>query len=168
MSETIRIVPTRLDFTSTAYHSETNVDNAFTNTDSETYATITGTVSSKSNVGCYLRGFDLSLVPSFATVTNVSAKVKVSTTIADGDYKTVRLRTTYSDSARLSIYPTPTILTFNDTWEHVSSGASLIGYPSLLFDLDLTSYTYVYIYGAEIEVTYDLPPKIFNLILPRG
>ena len=68
----IRLVPSTYSVASGA--SVSDISNAYTNTDSTTYATFQTTSSGTSNVYIYLRGFNFDDVPTNARVTSYEVK----------------------------------------------------------------------------------------------
>ena len=73
---TIRLVPSTYYLSSSSYLVISSADNAYTNTDSDTYATVTNTRSSTNSYYVYLRGFNFDDVPSNAVVSSFSVKFK--------------------------------------------------------------------------------------------
>lgn len=164
-----RLVPRSLTYTS-GYTIVTDEDNAFTDTDSDTYATVSAQISY--NIPFQLRDFDFSLIPAGATVNSFALKVKASSNIASGSYRTVRFRIAKGDTNILQVASeTATIYTLANgsyTWADIIQDMSPTGYPYFYFDCDLSASKWIRIYGAEIYVDYTPAPKIFNLILPKG
>ena len=76
---TIRLVPSELyNAAGTSYLSVSNASNAYTNTDSTTYATVTNTYSSTTNRYVYLQGFNWDDIPSGAIINDFSIKLKAN------------------------------------------------------------------------------------------
>ena len=74
---TIRLIPSTYYLSSTSYLSVNNIANAYENTDSETYATVTNSRSNTTSYYAYLRGFNFDDIPSNATINSFSIKLKV-------------------------------------------------------------------------------------------
>jgi len=76
---TMRLVPSTIyNYAGTSYITVTNEDNAYTNTDSTTYATLYNKTASTSNRYVYLRGFNFGAIPSNAVVSSFSIKFKAN------------------------------------------------------------------------------------------
>ena len=73
---TIRLTPSDYYLSSTSYLSVSNEDNMYTNTDSDTYATVTNSRTSTTSYYIYVRGFNFDDIPSAAVVSNFTIKLK--------------------------------------------------------------------------------------------
>lgn len=113
---TIRLVPSTYYRSNSSYVLVSNVDNMYDNVDSTTYGTFTHNRASTSNTYyAYLRGFNFEDVPSNATVTDFTIKIKASatghTTSTSSSYYmslangTTQIGSTYADDT-LSTYAT--------------------------------------------------------------
>ena len=163
---TIRLVPSTYAVSSTSYLSVSDASNMYTNTDSETYATITNTYASTTSRYLYLRGFNFSSIPSNAIVNSFTVKVKgkeqsLSTSIsyaprlANG---TSALSGTAASSNFGTSTKTITIPTGSLTWSQIvntyGSNFTIMVY---VRRSSKNTTGYFYCYGAEIEVDYTVP-----------
>ena len=168
---TIRLVPSAYTRSSTNRVSVSNPENMYYNTDhTGSYCTIRGRNSSSNTYYCFIHGFDFSDVPSNASVTAFKVKIKCyrSSTQNTGTSYNIRLASQASSSYVISNTTTSTAITTDSAGETIEiptsnlSWSTLSGYGSG-FSIDVVlrstdgSYPYVYVYGAEIEVTYTLP-----------
>ena len=72
----IRLVPSVLYNAASSYLSISNEQNAFSNTDDTTYATVTNTYSSTSSRYVYLRGFNFDDIPEGGIINSLTVKLK--------------------------------------------------------------------------------------------
>lgn len=166
----IRLVPSTIyNAAGTDYLQITNADNANTNTDSDTYATIYNRNASTSNRYCYLRGFNFGDIPSDATVTGfrVLIKGRESGISTSSSYQPYLANGTSAING--SVSPFGTTATVKEFTGISASWATIKGYGAN-FGIRLNvrrnsrnTAGYMYIYGAEIEVTYTLP--VYNYTL---
>ena len=164
---TMRLVPSAYSRSSSSYVTVTNESNMYTNTDnSSNYATLRGRNRNSSTAYyCFIHGFNFGSIPSNATVSSFTIKIKCyrSSNQRTGTNYYLRLASSPSNSSVISSTTTSTnietsvstitIPTGNLTW------ATMSGYGSN-FSIEVplssnsSSYPYIYVYGAEIEVTY--------------
>lgn len=163
---TIRLVPSTYSRSSTSRVTVTNPENMYYNTDhTANYCTLRGRNSSSYTYYAFIGGFNFGDVPSNATVSSFTVKIRCYRNSYQGTGDTYRLRLASSASNNNVISGTTmssdigttvntyTIPTGSLTW------STLSGYGSnfcIEVPLHATSsqYPYVYVYGAEIEVTY--------------
>ncbi len=164
---TMRLVPSTYYRSNSSYVSVTDADNMYTNTDSDTYASVRNSRSSTSNTYyCYLRGFNFNDIPSNAVVSGFSIKIKASESYmnTNSSYRmslyngtTSISSTTVSSSLSTTVktleFPTPSTL----TWGTLKGYGSDFGIRIPLRRSSTGYNSYVYVYGAEIEVTYTVP-----------
>lgn len=164
---TIRLVPSTYAVSNSSYAKVTNPDNMYTNTDSDTYATLRNTRNSTGNTYyVYIRGFNFSSVPDNAIVSSFSVKIK-----AKESYMST------SSSYRMSLYNGTTSISNTTVTSSLSTSVNTYSFPipsTLKWDTvkgyganfgirvpmrrSSTSYSsYIYVYGAEIDVTYTVP-----------
>lgn len=174
---TIRLVASNYGRSNTNYVTVTDAENMYNNTDhSSSYATLRGRAGRSSNNTYYafINGFNFGAVPSNATVTGFTIKIKAYrgsyqatgntnyrislASQASNSYKigstTLSEDITTSTSGAVYTIPTGTL-----TWSQIvdyGSGFS-IDIPLRNSSTTNTNYPYVYVYGAEIEVTYTQP-----------
>lgn len=164
---TIRLVPSTYYRNNSSYVSVTDPGNMYTNIDSETTAAIRNSRSSTSNTYyCYLRGFNFSDVPSNAIVSGFEIKIRAyeSYMSTSSSYRmslyngTTSIASTTATaslgtSAKTLTFPIPSTL----TWEVLKGYGSNFGIRIPLRRSSTNYNSYVYVYGAEIDVTYTLP-----------
>ena len=161
---TIRLVPSELyNAAGTSYLSVSNASNAYTNTDSTTYATVTNTYSSTTNRYVYLQGFNWDDVPSGAIINDFSIKLKASESggSTSSSYRPVLCKgtSTYSNAYCNAITTSATVHEFSFTQDFDTfrdDGAEFSIRINCRRSSRNTSASF-YIYGAEIEVNYTIP-----------
>lgn len=164
---TIRLIPSTYYVNNSSYVTVTNDTNMYTNTDSTTYASVQNTRNSTSNTYyCYIRGFNFSSVPADATVNSFSIKIKASESYmsTSSSYRMSLYNNTTSISSTTvtsSLSTTATVFTFpiptSLTWDTLKNYGSNFGIRIPLRRSSTNSSSYVYVYGAEIEVDYTVP-----------
>lgn len=164
---TMRLVPSTYYRNNSNYVTVTNPSNMYTNTDSTTYASVQNTRNSTSNTYyCYLRGFNFSDIPSNATVSGFTIRIKANESYmsTSSSYRmslyngttsigSTTLTSSLSTSVQTFTFPIPSTL----TWETLKGYGSNFGIRIPLRRSSTSSSSYVYVYGAEIEVTYTVP-----------
>lgn len=166
---TIRLVPSSYGRSSTSRVTVTDPGNMYYDTDhTANYCSIRGRNSTSSTYYAFINGFNFDDVPANATVTAFEVKIRCYRNSYQQTGSTYRLRlaSTASNNSVISdttastdIGTTASVITIPTgslTWEQLS------GYGSgLSIEIPLrpssSQYPYVYVYGAEIEVTYSLP-----------
>lgn len=141
----------------------------YQNTDDTTnHADIRGRNNSNYTYYCYLRGFNFGDVPSGATVTNFEVKIKAYRNsyqaTGSSSYRpslcnntssisntTLTEDLTTSSSGEVYTFPKGSL-----SWNTIKNYGSNFGIRIPLRRTGSTSRPYVYVYGAEIEVTYTL------------
>lgn len=164
---TMRLVPSTYYRNNSSYVTVTNPNNMYTNTDSTTYASVQNTRSSTSNTYyCYLRGFNFSDIPSDAEVTGFTIKIKANESYmsTSSSYRmslyngttsigSTTVTSSLSTTVQTFTFPIPSTL----TWETLKGYGSNFGIRIPLRRSSTSSSSYVYVYGAEIDVTYTVP-----------
>lgn len=158
---TIRLVPSEINNAAgSTYLTISNAANAYTNTDSTTYATVQNTNASTSNRYIYLRGFNFSDVPSNATVNSFTVKLKAyqnggSTSTS---YRPYLCNNTTTLTGNCNVITTSTqTLTFTDvtaTWSTIRGYGNNFGIRINCRRNSRNTAATFYIYGAEILVDY--------------
>lgn len=170
---TVKLVASAYTRSNSNYVIVTNPSYMYDDTsDTSDYATIRGRAgrSSNSTYYCYLHGFNFSAVPSNATVTAFTVKIKGyrNSYQNTGSSYRVRLCGSATNSAIASTttstdwdttVQTITIPTGSLTWSDITGYGSGFSIQLRLRNTSTSSsyYPYLYIYGAEIEVTYTVP-----------
>lgn len=164
---TMRLVPSTYYRSNGSYVSVTDEDNMYTNTDSTTYASVRNTRNSTSyTYYCYLRGFNFDDIPSNAVVSDFTIKIKASESymstsssyrmsLYDGTTSigSTTLTSSLSTSVQTFTFPIPSTL----TWETLKGYGSDFGIRIPLRRSSTGNNSYIYVYGAEIDVTYTVP-----------
>ncbi len=158
---TVRLIPSTY-YSSSSYLSVSSASNMYTNTDSTTYATVTNSRSSTSSYYIYIRGFNFDAVPSNAIVSNISIKLKAYH--SGGNTSTIYC---YDGTTQVSaagsttaLSTSATVKTFTNTtvdWDTLKGYGSDFGIRINCRRSSRNTTAHVYIYGAEIEVTYTVP-----------
>ena len=164
---TARLVASAYGRSNSTYVSVTDPSYMYTNVDSTTYATLTTTRNSNTTYYVYIRGFNFSSIPSDATVTGFTVKIKASITslsTASTYYprlvnNTTEISGTTPSSNFSSTATTLTLPTGSLTWSQITGYGSNFGIRLTLRRPNASTSTqgYIYVYGAEIEVTYTEP-----------
>jgi len=161
---TIRLVPSILyNAAGASYLSVSNQDNAFTNTDSTNYATVSNTNASTSNRYIYLRGFNFDDIPSGAVINSFSIKLKANESggSTSSSYRPVICRgtSTYSNAYCDAITTTVSVKTFSVTqdFDTFKADGDDFGIRINCRRSSRNTAASFYIYGAEIEVDYTVP-----------
>lgn len=167
----IRLVPSTYTRSSTNRVTVTDPGNMYYNTDhTSSYCTIRGRNSSSNTYYCFIHGFNFDDVPSQANVSSFKVKIKCyrSSNQNTGTSYNIRLASSASSSSVISNTTTGTAITTDAAGETIEiptgslTWSTLSGYGSN-FSIDVvlrstdSNYPYIYVYGAEIEVTYTLP-----------
>ena len=178
-----RLVPSTYSNSNASYVTVTNPGNMYNNTDhTGSYCTLRGRAgrSSNSTYYAFIHGFNFDSVPSNATVTGFRVLIKAYrgsyqatgntnyrislASQASNSYKIGN--TTLSEDITTStsgmVYEIPTdSLTWSQLVEY-GSGFS-IDIPLRNSSTSSSYYPYVYVYGAEIEVTYIVPHTVISV-----
>lgn len=155
-----RLIPSTYALSNSSYLSVSNENNMYNNTDSETYATVTNSRSSTTSYYIYLRGFNFDDIPDAAEVTSFSVKLKAreSGVAQSSSYNPYLANGTTAINGSCS-YPTTTAQTRTFTgvsadWETIKGYGSNFGIRINCRRASRNTTSYMYIYGAEIEVNY--------------
>lgn len=151
--------------TSSSSVSVSNPDRMYADTGSTTYATLTHSNKSTTAYYVYLSGFDFTGIPSGATVTSFTVRVKgyESSLSTSSSYApclvngTSAISGTTASSNFGSSASTITVPTGSLTWGGLSDYGSNLGIRLSIMRSNKNKQGTLYIYGAEIEVTYMLP-----------
>lgn len=160
----IRLVPSVLyNAAGTSYLSISNEQNAFSNTDDTTYATVTNTYASTSSRYVYLRGFNFDDIPEGAIINSFTVKLKAyESGISTSDsYKPYLANGTSAiNGSCTAINTSASVHTFTGIsadWETIKGYGSNFGIRINCRRASRNTTGYMYIYGAEIEVDYTVP-----------
>lgn len=163
---TVRLIPSTYYLSNSSYLSVSNASNMYSNTDDDTYGTVTNSRTSTTSYYIYLRGFNFSEIPSAAVVSSFTVKLKaresgVSTSSSYVPYL-AHGTTTFSGCSTTAITTTASVHTFtcNQTWETISGYGDQFGIRINCRRSNRNTTSYMYIYGAEIDVTYTVPAAV--------
>ena len=129
------------------------------------YATLRGRNSSSNTYYCFIHGFDFNQIPTNANVSSFAVKIRCyrSSNQRTGTNYDLRLASSPSSSSVISgttasdaIGTTASVITIptgNLTWAQLKNYGTNFSIDVVLA-ANNSSYPYVYVYGAEIEVTY--------------
>lgn len=165
----IRLIPSAYTRSSTSRVTVTNPEYAYDNTDdTSNYAQFRGRNSSSNTYYAFLHGFNFDDVPTNATVTGFRVLIRCYRNSYQQTGSTYRLRLASQASNSYVISNTTTstdigttasvieIPTGNLSWDQLveyGSGFSV----EMVLRPSSSQYPYIYVYGAEIEVTYTIP-----------
>ena len=161
---TIRLIPSILyNAAGTSYLTVSNASNAYTNTDSTTYATVNNTYASTTNRYVYLQGFNFSAVPSGAIINSFSVKLKASESggSTSSSYRPVLCKgtSTYSNAYCSAITTSATVHEFSFTQDYATfaDDGDDFGIRINCRRSSRNTAASFNIYGAEILVDYTIP-----------
>ena len=163
---TARLIPSAYTRSSTTRVTVTDPENMYYNTDhTANYSTLRGRNSSSNTYYCFIHGFDFGSIPNNANVSSFSVKIRCyrSSNQRTGSTYNLRLASSPSSSSVISnttatdaIGTTASVITIPTgslTWSQLKSYGSSFSIDVVLA-ANNSSYPYVYVYGAEIEVEY--------------
>lgn len=163
---TIRLVPSTIYNGASSYLTISNASNAYNNTDhTSSYATIQNTYSSTSSRYAYVRGFNFDDIPSSAEVTGFTVKIRgyesgISTSTSYAPSLANGTSAISSTTASENFGTTTDVITVPTgalTWEQIVNYGSNFGIRVNARRRSRNTTGYLYIQGAEIEVTYSIP-----------
>lgn len=160
---TIRLVPSTYYLSSSSYLSVSNASNMYDDTDSDTYATVTNSRTSTTSYYIYLQGFNFDDIPDAAVVSSfrVLLKARQSGVSTSDSYKPYLANGTSAINGSCSVITTTaTVHEFTGLsadWDDIKGYGSNFGIRINCRRASRNTTSYMYIYGAEIEVTYTVP-----------
>lgn len=160
---TIRLVPSTYYLSNRSYLSVSNASNMYADTDSETYATVTNSRSSTSSYYIYLRGFNFDDIPANAIINDfrILLKARESGVSTSSSYRPILASgtSTYSNAYCTAISTTATAheFSFTQSLDTFISAGSNFGIRINCRRASSGTTSYMYIYGAEIEIDYTIP-----------
>lgn len=155
---TIKLVPSTY-YLSSSYLSVSNESNMYDDTDSTTHATVTNSRTSTSSYYIYVRGFNFNDIPSNAIVSDFTIRIKCNYSggYAQAMYLYDGTSTSMGSSSSISSTVATHEFTCNYDWSDVVAAGSDFGIRINCRRSSRNTTAYIYIYGAEIEVTYTIP-----------
>lgn len=160
---TIKLVPSTYYLSNSSYLSVSNASAMYDDTDSTDYATVTNSRNSTSSYYIYLRGFNFEDIPSAAVVTDFTIRLKAreSGVSTSSSYKPYLADGTSAINGSCDVITTTaTVHEFSglsDDWADIVGYGSDFGIRINCRRSSRNTTGYMYIYGAEIEVTYTVP-----------
>lgn len=160
---TMKLTPSTYYLSSSSYLSVSNASNMYADTSSDTYATVTNSRTSTTSYYIYLRGFDFDSIPEGATVSGFTIRLKAreSGVSTSTSYKPYLANGTSTINGSCDVITT-TAATHDFTgisadWDTIVGYGNDFGIRINCRRASRNTTSYMYIYGAEIEVTYTLP-----------
>lgn len=160
---TIRLTPSTYYLSSSSYLSVSNASNMYHDTDNTTYAEVYNSRASTTSYYIYLRGFNFDDIPDAAVVTDFTVKLKAreSGVSTSTSYKPYLANGTSAINGSCDVITTTaTVHEFTGLsadWETIKSYGDDFGIRINCRRASKNTAAYMYIYGAEIEVTYTVP-----------
>lgn len=157
-------------YASSAYLSVSDVENMYTAVSSTTYGTVTNTNASTSYFYFYLRGFNIGDIPAGAEVSSFTVKLRGR---ASGGYNSAMYLAhgtstitgaTATQLPNSSSAATRTFANGSLTWDDIAGYGSDFGIRINCRRNAKNTQSYYYIYGAEIDVTYEVPTPVSDKI----
>lgn len=160
---TIKLTPSTYYLSNSSYLSVSNASNMYDDTNSTNYATVYNSRTQTSSYYIYLRGFNFDDIPDAAVVSDFTVKLKayesgVSTSSSYQPY--LANGTTTINGSCSVITTTASVHEFTGVtadWETIKGYGDNFGIRINCRRASRNTAAYMYIYGAEIEVTYTVP-----------
>ena len=156
---TIKLTASAYYLSNSSYLSVSNANNMYTDTDSTNYATVTNSRTSTSSYYIYVRGFNFDAIPDAAIVSDFTIRLKgnYSGGYSQNMYLYDGTSTSMGSASSLSSTVYTREFTCSHTWEEIVACGSDFGIRINCRRSSRNTTSYIYIYGAEIEVTYTVP-----------
>lgn len=163
---TIKLVASSYSVTGTV--TVTNPENMYTDVSSTTYARLTHTTSGTTSYYCYIKGFNFLSVPDNATVSSITIRIRgyetslsTSTSYAPRLYNnTSTISGASAASANFGASASTITIPYTGTWATLKGYGADLGIRVTIRRSNRNTQGYLYIYGAEIEVTYTVPSDV--------
>ena len=177
---TATLTPSAYTLSSTQYMLIEDASNMYADTTSDDFATITHNRGQNTSYYLYLHNFDFSTIPTGATVTSYTVKIKareqdlstsssyrMSLYYKNGNSWTSISNTTVTSSlsttATVFTFPTSTV-----SWSTISGHGNDFAIRVPLRRAATGTVGYAYVYGAEIDVTYSPPVQVTTTLTGSG
>ena len=168
----LRLIPSILYNAASSYLTVSNESNAYTDTDSTTYATVNNTYASTTNRYVYLQGFNWDDIPSGAIINSFAIKLKASESggTTSSSYRPVLCKGTssYSNAYCSAITTSASVheFSFTQDFDTFRDDGEDFGIRINCRRSSRNTAASFNIYGAEIEVNYTIPnPAIVTTTL---
>lgn len=168
---TARLIPSTYSLSNTSL-TVSDASNMYANTDSTNYASIGTTTTNTRYI--YVKGFNFSSLPSNARVTSFTVKYKgnesgLSTSTSYRPRICNNTTTITGDSIIISTsVNTYSFTNVTATWDTISGYGSNFGVRFTVRSSQNNTQGYLYLYGVEIEVEYELPRTITSSLVGNG
>lgn len=156
---TIKLIPSTYYLTSTSYLSVSNASNMYHDVSNTTYATVTNSRTSTTSYYIYIRGFNFDDIPSGAIVNSFNVRIKGNYSGGYSQNMYLYNGTTAMSGSASSLTTSVATREFSSTptWEEIVDAGSDFGIRINCRRSSRNTTSYIYIYGAEIEVDYTIP-----------
>lgn len=165
--------PSSYNSTNSSYTTAQNITNAYADSTSTTYARFT--MKTGSNASSYISyTFDFSSIPASATIESITCVAKarvsstsyVSTAVAQFYKNTTAVGT--SVSYRSTSTSNTCSLTNTGTWTITDLANLQLRFTASRGTSNTSRAAYIYVYGADLTVTYTLPNKTVTTTISNG
>lgn len=156
---TIKLIPSTYYLTSTSYLRVSNASNMYHDVSNTTYATVTNSRTSTTSYYIYIRGFNFDDIPSGAIVNSFNVRIKGNYSGGYSQNMYLYNGTTALSGSASSLTTSVATREFSSTptWEEIVDAGSDFGIRINCRRSSRNTTSYIYIYGAEIEVDYTIP-----------
>lgn len=160
---TLKLLPSSYYLSSSSYLSVSNADNMYTDTSSDSYGQVYNSRTSTTSYYIYLRGFNFDDIPNQAVVSDFTVRLKAreSGVSTQDSYKPYLANGTSAINGSCSaITTTASVHEFTGIsadWNTIKGYGDNFGIRINCRRASRNTAAYMYIYGAEIEVTYTVP-----------
>lgn len=156
---TIKLTPSTYYLSNSSYLSVSNASNMYDDTDSTNYATITNSRTSTSSYYIYLRGFNFDDIPANAIINSFTVKIKCNYSggYSQAMYLYDGTSTSMGSSDNISSTVTTHTFSTSHSLEDIIAAGSDFGIRINCRRSSRNTTSYIYIYGAEIEIDYTIP-----------
>ena len=168
---TIRLIPSTYSLSNTSL-TVSDASNMYANTDSTNYASI-GTTSTNSRY-IYVKGFNFSSLPSNARVTSFTVKYKgnESSLSTSTSYRPRICNNTTTITGGSTVISTSvntySFTNVTATWDTISGYGANFSVRFTVRSSQNNTQGYLYLYGVEIEVNYDVPCTVTSTLTGDG
>lgn len=156
---TIKLVPSTYYLSNSSYLSVSNASNMYDDCDSTTHATVTNSRTSTTSYYIYVRGFNFDDVPSGAIINSYAIRLKgnYSGGYSQDMYLYIGTKSTIAYADSLSTTVATHTFDCEVPFEQLVEAGADLGIRINCRRASRNTTSYVYIYGAEIEVDYTMP-----------
>ena len=169
---TIRLIPSTYYLSNSSYLSVANAANMYSNTDDDSYATVTNSRTSTTSYYIYLRGFNFDAIPDGAIINSFTVKLKAreSGVSTSSSYKPYLANGTSAINGSCDVITTTvgtkTFTGISADWETIKGYGANFGIRINCRRASRNTTGYMYIYGAEILVDYTMP--VYHTVTVNG